>query len=321
MLSLPDAWTWDFWLADTGTEFHAFYLKASRGLKDPDRRHRRAGIGHAVSTDLTSWTVLPDALVHADPPAFDDMATWTGSVLRAPDGNWRIFYTGLTHRDDGRIQRIGIAESRDLIHWDPVNHVPILEADPRWYEKYDGRQWPEEAWRDPWVFPDPDDHGWHMLITARANSGPTFDRGVVGHAYSDDLDKWKVLPPLSSPNAGFGQLEVMQVEKVDGRHVLLFSCLSDELSVGRRHRGERGGTWSLTTDSMLGPFDLNHSHPLTGPEFYSGRIIQDRTGQWVLLAFHNTEADEPFGGYLSDPMPVHWASNNQGQPVLARQDS
>ena len=48
---------------------------------------------------------------------------------------------------------------------------PLLEADPRWYEKYDGTAWFDEAWRDPWVFADPGGDGWHMLITARAGGG------------------------------------------------------------------------------------------------------------------------------------------------------
>jgi beta-fructofuranosidase len=91
MLRLADAWTWDFWLAKDGDAYHVFFLRASRALSDPHRRHWRAGIGHAVSHDLRNWTLLPDALVHADPPAFDDLATWTGSVVRAPDGSWRAW--------------------------------------------------------------------------------------------------------------------------------------------------------------------------------------------------------------------------------------
>src|SRR5439155_2266683 len=81
MLELPDSWTWDFWLADTGAEYHLFFLRASRALLDPDRRHYRASVGHAVSTDLVNWDLLPDALVPSDSPAWDDLATWTGSVV------------------------------------------------------------------------------------------------------------------------------------------------------------------------------------------------------------------------------------------------
>jgi len=77
---LPDSWVWDFWVVDDGEQYHLFFLYASRALGDPELRHHRASIGHAVSADLRSWHRVADALVPSDPPAFDDLATWTGSV-------------------------------------------------------------------------------------------------------------------------------------------------------------------------------------------------------------------------------------------------
>ena len=79
---LPDHWVWDSWLADDGENYHLFFLRASRALIDPDKRHHRASIGHAVSPNLEEWTLLPDALTADDTPAWDDLATWTGSVVR-----------------------------------------------------------------------------------------------------------------------------------------------------------------------------------------------------------------------------------------------
>jgi beta-fructofuranosidase len=65
-----------------GDDVHVFYLQAPRGLRDPDARHHHATIGHSVSRDLP-WEVLPDAVGPSSPGAFDDLATWTGSVVRA----------------------------------------------------------------------------------------------------------------------------------------------------------------------------------------------------------------------------------------------
>jgi beta-fructofuranosidase len=45
---------------------------------------------------------------------------------------------------------------------------------------------------------------------------------------------------------------------------------------------------------------------LTGPELYAGRLVQDRTGQWNLMAFHNIDEDGRFIGALSEPIPVAW---------------
>ena len=124
-----------------------------------------------------------------------------------------MFYTGTTQTPDGPlIQQVGLATSTDLLHWVKDERNPLVRADPRWYETLGGQApWADEHWRDPFVFADPDGDGWHLLITARANTGPLDDRGVIGHARSSDLLNWEVQPPLSDPGAGFGQLEVFQV--------------------------------------------------------------------------------------------------------------
>jgi beta-fructofuranosidase len=298
MLELPDSWVWDFWFAVDGDEYHLFFLYASRALHDPDRRHGRASVGHAVSEDLRNWRRLPDALVRGDAPAFDDTATWTGSVVRGPD-RWYMFYTGAS----GVVQTIGLATSDDLVTWHKYDGNPVVSADSRWYEKYDGSTWIDEAWRDPWVFADPAGDGWHMLITGRANHGPVDDRGVVGHARSRDLIEWEVQPPLSEPGAGFGHLEVFQVEEVEGRVVLLFNCLRNELSAAKKNTSGSGGIWSVIADSVTGPFDITKATPLTDDSLYVGRLVRDRDGAWVLLAFHNQSPDG-FIGSISDPMPI-----------------
>jgi len=39
------------------------------------------------------------------------MATWTGSITRDPSGGWRMFYTGISHAENGQVQRTGSAHS------------------------------------------------------------------------------------------------------------------------------------------------------------------------------------------------------------------
>jgi beta-fructofuranosidase len=313
VLTLPDAWAWDFWLADDGARYHLFYLRAPRSLGDPELRHRCAGVGHAVSTDLRTWTPLPDALVAGEPGGPDDLAIWTGCVVRGPDGTWHMFYTGATDAGGETVQVTCLATSPDLVTWtrDPAN--PLLRADPRWYEVL-GESWPGEHWRDPWVYPDPDGDGWHMLLTARARTGPDDDRGVVGAAWSPDLRRWEARPPRSAPGAGFGQLEVMQRELVDGRAVLLFSCLRPELSAARAATVRTGGVWAVTAPPGNEPFDVATARLLLDDRFYVGRLVRDHAGrhrsghdapdQWMLLAFHNRGPDGTFVGEISDPMPV-----------------
>lgn len=319
MMRLPDHWTWDFWVADTGTEFHVFFLRASHALHDPERRHRRASIGHAVSTDLREWRVVSDALVASDGPAFDDLATWTGSVVRDPAGGWRMFYTGVCRAEDWHVQRVGVATSEDLLVWhkDPAN--PIVAADRRWYAKRDAGH-PDEAWRDPWVYADPDGDGWHMLVTASSPTADLCDRAIVGHARSADLRSWEVQPPLSEP-AGFGMVEVLQFHQVDGRGVALFSCLRSELDSSRAATGTTGGIWAVACDDPRKGIDIGAATLLTDDRLYAGRLVRDRSGQSVLLGFHHTGDDGEFVGGLSDPIPVGWDEDGRLQTLGERLDT
>lgn len=320
MLRLTDRWIWDSWYAVHEGRHHVFYLQADRSLVDPERRHRHPSIGHAVSDDLRHWEVLPDALAPSTEDAFDDWTTWTGSVVRDDAGTWWMFYTGSRHADDGLVQRIGAARSTDLLTWDKVSSDALVSSDARWYEQYGTAAWGDEAWRDPFVFrhADPGDGStdsstdsstdgsadgrWHMLITARATHGPDAGRGVVGHAVSDDLLSWDVLPPITQPHTGFGQLEVNQVEIVDGIPTLLFCCDTPQLDADGLARHGRGGVFSVTGPSLLGPFDIAAARRFDHHDLYAARLVA-HAGRWHLIGFRNIGADG-FIGELSDPIPV-----------------
>ena len=120
-LTMNDHWMWDHWICDDGKQYHLFFLRASRALQDPERRHWNASMGHAVSTDARSWALMPDALVHSDGPAFDDQAIWTGSTVVKPDGSLRVFYTGISRAEGGMVQRVGLG-SWDKGVWNVVSH-------------------------------------------------------------------------------------------------------------------------------------------------------------------------------------------------------
>ena len=93
--------------------------------------------------------------------------------------------------------------------------------------------------------------------------------------------------------------------------MLIFSCLPGQLSEQRLDASGPGAIWCVPGDSVLGPFDTSRAVPLTGEDLYSGRLVRDRAGQWVMLAFRNLEAGG-FVGEISDPMPVSWAADGSG---------
>ncbi|GAB6902362.1 glycoside hydrolase family protein [Kineosporia succinea] len=310
MLQLDDHWVWDFWLARDispgisrgGSEHHLFYLYAPKSLGSEHRRHRNARIGHATSPDLVNWTVLPEALGPRGAGYFDETATWTGCVVRSGD-EWVMFYTGSrflhAEPEHANIETIGRAVSADLNTWVP-DREPVLVADSRWYETLGDSSWPEEAWRDPWVYPVED--GWEMLITARARPGAGFgdsEAGVIGRAFSADLVAWEARPPLSAPGAGFVHLEVPQLVTVLGREFLIFSCPASGLSGARL--GSPGGIWSVPVrGGVLEPEDASL---LLEEHWYSGRVVEHE-GSAKLLAFANTAADGTFPGVIGDPFDL-----------------
>ena len=187
--------------------------------------------------------------------------------------------------------------------WTRAGDGPLLEADPRWYEKLDLEAWTEEAWRDPYVVADPGGDGWHMLITARVPDGDPYGRGVIGHARSADLEAWEVGPPLASPR-GFGHLEVPRVADIEGRPMLMFSCWPDRMCADRRERWTGGGAWVAPGASLLGPWDADEPVPLDHPSLYAANFVRDGgSGGWSVLGFRDTE-DGVFVGEIADPIPL-----------------
>ena len=151
---LSERWIWDFWFAPDARRGPRL-LPAGAAVAGLTRGPGTATrpVGHAVSTDLRRWTVLPDALGRGPAGSFDDLATWTGSVLRA-----RRPLADVLHRSVHCRRRHGAARSGwpSRTTWCAGGGwtAAPLAADPRWYEKPGPPA--EEAWRDPWVFADDD---------------------------------------------------------------------------------------------------------------------------------------------------------------------
>ena len=322
MLRLDDRWVWDFWSVTDGPDHHLFYLQAPRALGDPDLRHHHATIGHAVSRNLRDWRVLADVLGPGPPGSWDDLAVWTGSVIRV-DRHWAMLYTGIGHREHGAVQRIGLATSDDLVSWRKHPANPVLEADERWYELLGAGAWPEQAWRDPWLMFDPETGRFHALITARAAGARAADgAGVVAVAHSEDLVHWTVGPPITEPG-WYGHLEVPQVSRIGGRWYLTFSVEAERHAAQHPDRiagrAVRSVRYRVANDP-LGPFLAETDHLLIGDAAgsrYAGKIVPSE-GRHYLLAFRCFDPDAGFRGEIDDPVPL---IDRDGQLVIEGPES
>lgn len=307
-LEFPDKRVWNFWFAQDGSDYHLFYLQAPHELAGREIRHWHASIGHSVSQDLRTWEELPPILTPSEPEAWDDCATWTGSIIRH-EGEWFLLYTGTNQAEKGFIQRIGLATSPDLLHWRKHPQNPVIEADPQWYEVFDSGTWHDQAWRDPWIFQHPETGRFHAFITARAHEGAIDGRGVLAHAQSENLMQWEVLPPVTEPG-DFGYLDSPQLVGIGQYYYVLFSVPARFHSEQRcQHVAERPvtGTHYMIGDTPLGPFRFCTDVFLAGTPtglYYNGKIVQGPDKAWYYLTCHQFAPDGSFIGAISDPIPV-----------------
>jgi beta-fructofuranosidase len=220
-----------------------------------------------------------------------------------------MLYTGISHTDDGLVQRIGLATSDDLMTWTKHPANPVLEADTRWYDLLDLTRWRDQSWRDPWLFVDEDDGSIHVLITARSPEGSPDGAGVIAHARSDDFVHWEVLPPLTDPG-DFAQVEVPQLIRGEGRCSVLISCLAEDHSEERRERiAATGttGTFVFSADDFDGCYQAGAEavRPVDEQpgQLYAAKLVEVESGGWRLMAFLG-DVDGTFAGELTDPLVI-----------------
>lgn len=311
---------WDFWLVsphewgDALTPYHLYYLQAPRTLRDPNLRHGAATVGHAVSHDLRQWVHCGTALEAGQPGSWDDRAIWTGSVT-IRDGLAYMFYTGSSHSERAPVQRIGLAVSTDLMHWERYRGNPLLEVDTRWYEPQSAEQGGTRAWRDPYVVYSSEEEAYYMFLTARVNEGPPDGRGVIGLARSTDLLSWEVLPPASVPG-DFSEMEVPQVVPLNGQYYLLFCAARHAARLSQVRTTNWSGTHYQVASKLTGPYFPLTDEPLVADAtgtYYAGKLVRDRSGTLFFIAWRQWDEEGDFCGGLSNPAAVHILSDGRLQ--------
>ncbi|MGF1634484.1 MAG: glycosyl hydrolase [Phycisphaerae bacterium] len=225
-----------------GDTFHLFHLV----LPNHDF------IAHSVSKDGLEWRRVDNAFFIGHPGKWDDDMLWTMHVTPDPQdpGAWRMFYTGLSRQENGSVQRVGLARSRDLYHWtkDEGNGFP-LEISGEYYEnhKQSGRMW--VSFRDPFIF---EEGGRRlMLASARANQGSLVRRGCVGLAEEVEPNHFEFRAPLHWPR-NYDEIEVPGLIEVQGRYFLIGS-IREDVKVRYWYADQVDGPYENYFDNVLMP--------------------------------------------------------------------
>ncbi|NNL47014.1 MAG: glycosyl hydrolase, partial [Acidimicrobiia bacterium] len=247
-------------------------------------------IAHAVSKDGLNWERIENAVFVGHPGSWDDHMLWTMHVTKDPHqpGWWRMFYTGLSRRDSGTIQRIGMARSKDLTHWekapdfwtngktrsaqgpsfiagsyDENSSFPLAAKPPHYeHEAESGRRW--ISFRDPFFFSE---NGKGIIImSARTGEGPFIRRGCLGAAEEVEPNRFELTPPIHHPGL-YEDIEVPNLLKLNDRYYLIGS-IREDAKVRYWHTSSLNNHWSNFYDNVLlpaGNYAARISHDDRGP--------------------------------------------------------
>ncbi|MDA3833267.1 MAG: hypothetical protein PF495_07700 [Spirochaetales bacterium] len=253
-------------------------------------------IAHAVSNDGFLWKRVKNALFIGEPGDWDDDMLWTMTVSPDPDGPsaWRMFYTGISRKEEGLVQRIGLARSEDLYQWKKVSsiHYPLEITGPYYEESIEeGRNW--VSCRDPFFYSENDQR--LLLVNARVPDGPVVRRGCIGVAreVKPDIFKWE--KPLFFPRM-YDDIEVPGLYKINGTYYLL-GIIKEDINVHYWH-----------SDSLFGDYEAFSDNVLLPKGNYAGRIIVE-DDQRLLWNFFNTTQRGKFVRILPPPVEVKVTEN------------
>ncbi|QDU06415.1 hypothetical protein V6x_61670 [Gimesia chilikensis] len=292
-------------------------------------------IAHAISDNGLNWRRVDNALFIGDPGGWDDLMLWTMHVTPDPhqQGHWRMFYTGVSRRDQGKKQRIGLAHSEDLFHWrkadvhwedqrghdDPeivkqtrakltcsvsnnikskqdLNSSFPLEPDAEYYEASvdEERNW--VSFRDPFYFHE-EDRGW-LMMAARTNEGPLVRRGCVGLMEEYKPNHFRALPPLHAPMM-YDDIEVPNLFRIDGDYYLVGS-LREDAKIRYWHTTDPEQPWRNYYDNVL-----------LAKGNYAGRICRDDKGLLLWNFYVRDPHDRMTNNILPPPKRLTRRSNGQ----------
>jgi predicted GH43/DUF377 family glycosyl hydrolase len=226
-------------------------------------------IGFASSKDGVHWTKYPSPVLKAGPSG-----SWDSGGVEAPSVVWNgtlflMYYTG----SNGTLASdIGVAFSRDMIHWQKYSGNPVLRHGPGSYDSFYAK-YSDVIYDTPL---------YKMWYTARASAGPVNGTlYTIAYATSTDGLRWTkyagnpvITPNISSRKNFYIAAKYPHVLKVDGLYlmVLLFTDGADTISLAV---STDGVSWNSTGTSLLS----NTNNPLDWDyvPYYPSAILNGTT--------------------------------------------
>ncbi len=262
---------WDAWFLPVGDEVPVSHLQMP--VQDPEHPAEITwNVGHIRTRDLLHWEACPDILPPlGDANEQDYGCKFTGCAYTAPDGEHLVYYTMRDTRKGN--QRIGVAQSRDLVTFEPDAGNPVLEPDPALcvsYENFDRYDWDIVDCRDLVVVRDPDSGLYYGYVAVAADVGREHPVGAVIVAESRDLLHWEKQSIAYVPQQN-GVIEVPDVFEMDGKWYL--TMLSGANYAGRsicRDDYVVNCTIYAVADHPRGPFLEAADNPFIGGIVNSG---------------------------------------------------
>lgn len=166
----------------------------------------------AKTDDLLTSSFPQTVLSASGDAAKADQWIGSGSVLKAQDGSYHMFYTG-HNKNLSPVETVMHATAKDasLTAWQPIPADTFTGSDG--YSDYD--------FRDPLVFWNQTENQYWMLITTRYQG-----KAAIGLYTSDDLQSWNAEPPLYTEVSDLN-LEVADYFELNGTPFIVYSDQRD----------------------------------------------------------------------------------------------
>lgn len=283
----PPGFALDMWFIKEKGVWHQFELNGPHPsdfdkpwppLNQPDRKplaYFEQGVFHSTSTDLITWKDEGVAITIGKPGEWDDGKIASGDICKHGD-TFYLFYPGIReHTLPGKCPTpIGVATSKDMIHWTKHPDNPVIVPDPKFYD-------PLGNWRDCNFLWDAKAKTWYAVICATAaGDGPMEKRACIGLAKSRDLIHWECLPPLVVTDRYTLGLELPFLFEHKGKwylgHSMYSTYFSKDWLAKHPNVQAKGGVYYMISDDMFGPYSAPEDDTLGAqpdPPPYAAQII------------------------------------------------